>query len=80
MNTKLEGVVKEQSKLLKEQMPSLLAAYQGKFVAFFGGTFIIAESHRDCFAKAEKQFGDKGFVIDQVTSLVPMISALVKLK
>jgi hypothetical protein len=80
MSKKLEGVVIEQSKLLKELMPSLLKHYKGKFVAFLDGNTIIGDSHAECYTKASKQWGaDSGFVIDEISSQVAMVSALVKL-
>ena len=78
---KLEETVKKQSKLLAEKMPFLLEVAKGKFVAFFNGDLILEDSHAECFEKAVKKFGpNSGFVIDEVTSRVAMVSALVKLK
>ena len=82
MSTKaLEGMVKKQSALLEEKMPSLLSAHLGRYVAFFDGMIIPGETHQACFDKAEKQFGPaKGFVVEKVSSQVAMVSALIKLK
>ena len=77
----LEGMVKKQSALLEEKMPSLLTAHIGKYVAFFDGIIIPGDSHKQCFDKAEKEFGpSKGFVVEKVSAQVALVSALVKLK
>ena len=81
MSNKLENMVVEQSKLLKKKMPDLMKVAAGKFVAFFDGDLILADTHMDCFKQAEKKYGpDSGFVIDEVTAKVAMVSALVKLQ
>ena len=81
MASKLESMVKKQSKLLADKMPFLLKVAEGKFVAFFNGDIILEDSHAECFMRASKKFGpNSGFVIDKITSQVAMVSNLVKLK
>lgn len=82
MSTKqLEEMVKKQSALLEAQMPSFLKSFTGKYVAFFDGTIIPGDSHKECYEKASEQFGkNKGFVVEKVSSQVALVSALVKLK
>ena len=79
-NTILESQVKKQSGLLAKEMPKILASalMVGKFIAFFDGATIVGNTHEECFNKAEKQFGNKGFAIAEVTPNKLMVSALVK--
>ena len=74
----LEAEVQKQSEILTKKIPSLLESLKGKFVAYFDGDMIVADTHEDCFKQAEKKYGNNPFVIDEVTSLQPMVSSLVK--
>lgn len=77
----LESQVKKESGLLAKQVSSILSEsslMEGKFVALFEGTSVTGDTHLECFKKAEKQFGTKGFAIAEITSKKPVVSALVK--
>jgi hypothetical protein len=79
MSKQLEADIQKQSEILSKKIPSLLDSLKGKFVAYFDGDMIVADTHEDCFKKAEKKYGNNPFVIDEVTPLQPMVSSLIKL-
>lgn len=79
MKTKIESSVKKQSILLEKVMPDLLKQYStGKFVAFFNGATLVEDTHEACFDKAEKAFGDQGFVISEITQQPLFVSSIIK--
>lgn len=80
MNKKLDSEIQKQSEVLAKKIPSLMESLKGKFVAYFEGDMIVAETHATCFDLAEKKYGDEAaFVIDEVTELQPMVSSLLKI-
>ncbi len=79
----LEKEIEKQSKLLDKEIPGMLSGnslLKGKFIAFYDGASVVGDTHKECFTKAEKKFGDKSaFVVDEITDQKLFVSALIKL-
>ena len=80
--SQLEKEVKHQASILDKIIPKYLESesFKGKFIAFFDGVTLFGETHKECFEKAEKNFGAKtAYVIDEIAEKKLIVSALVKL-